>query len=91
MPSGLQLGLVIRTTLEQRFEDGRDQPPPVHTDRVPWYIRGANPRTYQLKGYRHAFVHHTKKEDVRGEVHENRAECLFSLLKPYLRMFRGIS
>jgi hypothetical protein len=23
-------------------------------------------------------------------VHENRAECLFSLLKPYLRMFRGI-
>jgi hypothetical protein len=24
-------------------------------------------------------------------VHENRAEYLFSLLKPYLRMFRGIS
>jgi hypothetical protein len=24
-------------------------------------------------------------------VHENRAECLFSLLKPYLRVFRGIS
>jgi hypothetical protein len=23
-------------------------------------------------------------------VHENRAECLFSLLKPYLRVFRGI-
>jgi hypothetical protein len=28
---------------------------------------------------------------VRGDVHENRAECLFSLLKPYLRVFRGIS
>ena len=27
----------------------------------------------------------------RGEVHENRAECLFSLLKPYLRVFRGLS
>jgi transposase len=44
-----------------------------------------------LQGYRHAFVNHTKKEYARGEVHENRAECLFSLLKPYLRVFRGIS
>ena len=24
-------------------------------------------------------------------LHENRAECLFSLLKPYLRVLRGIS
>jgi hypothetical protein len=24
-------------------------------------------------------------------VHENRAECLFSLLKPSLRVFRGLS
>jgi hypothetical protein len=24
-------------------------------------------------------------------VHENRAECLFALLKPYLRVFRGSS
>jgi hypothetical protein len=39
----------------------------------------------------HAFVNHTKKEYARGEVHENRAECLFSLLKPYLRVFRGLS
>src|SRR5262249_29726812 len=30
-------------------------------------------------------------EYARGDVHENRAECLFSLLKPYLRVFRGIS
>ena len=37
------------------------------------------------------FVHHTKKEYARGDVHENRAECLFSLLKPYLRVFRGLS
>ena len=44
-----------------------------------------------LKGYRHAFVNHTKKEYARGDLHENRAECLFSLLKPYLRVFRGIS
>ena len=44
-----------------------------------------------LQGYVHAFVNHTKKEYARGDVHENRAECLFSLLKPYLRVFRGIS
>jgi transposase-like protein len=44
-----------------------------------------------LKGYVHEFVNHTQKEYARGEVHENRAECLFSLLKPYLRVFRGLS
>ena len=44
-----------------------------------------------LKGYIHAYVNHTQKEYARGDVHENRAECLFSLLKPYLRVFRGIS
>jgi transposase-like protein len=44
-----------------------------------------------LKGYVHEFVNHTQKEYARGDVHENRAECLFSLLKPYLRVFRGIS
>src|SRR5207302_302614 len=44
-----------------------------------------------VTGYVHAYVHHTKKEYARGDVHENRAECLFSLLKPYLRVFRGIS
>ena len=44
-----------------------------------------------VKGYVHAFVNHTKKEYARGDVHENRAECLFSLLKPSLRVFRGLS
>ena len=44
-----------------------------------------------LTGYVHELVNHTKKEYARGEVHENRAECLFSLLKPYLRVFRGLS
>src|SRR5919202_1670675 len=43
-----------------------------------------------LKGYVHAYVNHTQKEYARGDVHENRAECLFSLLKPYLRVFRGV-
>ena len=44
-----------------------------------------------VKGYVHAFVNHTQKEYARGDVHENRDECLFSLLKPYLRVFRGVS
>jgi transposase len=44
-----------------------------------------------VQGYVHEFVNHTQKEYARGEVHENRAECLFSWLKPYLRVFRGIS
>src|SRR5439155_19985887 len=44
-----------------------------------------------ITGYEHDSVNHTKKEYARGDVHENRAECLFSLLKPYLQAFRGIS
>jgi transposase-like protein len=44
-----------------------------------------------LRGYGHDFVNHTQKEYARGEVHENRAEGLFSLLKPYLQVFRGLS
>jgi ISXO2-like transposase domain len=33
-----------------------------------------------ITGYAHDSVNHTKKEYARGDVHENRAECLFSLL-----------
>src|SRR5215217_2586888 len=44
-----------------------------------------------LKGYVHEYVNHTQKEYACGDVHEHRAECLFSLLKPYLRVFRGLS
>jgi hypothetical protein len=43
-----------------------------------------------VQGYRHECVNHTKKEYARGDVHENRAECLFSFLKPYLRVLRGL-
>ena len=31
-----------------------------------------------VKGDVHEFVNHTQKEYARGDVHENRAECLFS-------------
>jgi hypothetical protein len=36
-------------------------------------------------------VHHTQKEDARGAGHEQRAESLFSVLKPYGRVLRGLS
>ena len=49
-------------------------------------------RSYRaVKGYAHDFVNHTKKVYARGDVHENRAEGLFSLLKPSLRGLRGLS
>jgi transposase-like protein len=44
-----------------------------------------------VKGYGHEYGTHTQKEYARGEVHENRAACLLSWLKPYLRVFRGVS
>jgi transposase-like protein len=44
-----------------------------------------------ITGYAHDSVNHTKKEYARGDVHENRAEYLFSLLKSDLRVFRGVS
>jgi ISXO2-like transposase domain len=44
-----------------------------------------------ITGYEHDAVHHTKKAYARGDVHENRAESLFSLLKPSLRVCRGLS
>src|SRR5262249_48227113 len=44
-----------------------------------------------VKGYLHDYVNHTKKEYARGGVHENRAEGVLCLLKPYLRVFRGLS
>jgi transposase-like protein len=43
-----------------------------------------------LVGYIHDCVNHSQKEYARGEVHENRSENCFSLLRPYLDVFRGI-
>jgi transposase-like protein len=43
-------------------------------------------------GFIHKNVNHSKKEYVKpGNVHENRAENVFSLLKPFLLVFRGVS
>jgi len=42
-------------------------------------------------GYHHESVNHSQREYVRGEVHENRAEAIWSLLRPWLAIFRGVS
>jgi len=50
------------------------------------------PSSYRaLKGYGHAFVNHTHQEYASGNGHENCAARLCSLLKPYLRVLRGLS
>jgi len=48
-------------------------------------------KSYQaLVGYTHDSVNHSQKEYARGDVHENRAENCFSLLRVFLAIFRGI-
>ncbi len=42
-------------------------------------------------GYRHRCVNHSAGEYARGDVHCNTAEAIWSLLRPYLRTFRGVS
>jgi transposase-like protein len=44
-----------------------------------------------LTGYTHDSVNHSQKEYARGSVHENRVENCFSLLRPFLALFRGVS
>ncbi len=42
-------------------------------------------------GFRHQAVNHSTGEYARGRVHVNSTEGLWSLLRPYLRAFRGVS
>ena len=48
-------------------------------------------RVLSTLGFEHESVNHSQGEWVRGEVHENRAEMIWSLLKFYLWTFRGVS
>ena len=44
-----------------------------------------------LKGYEHRKLNrYSKKEYVRGDVHINTAEGVFSLVKSWLGMLRGV-
>ena len=90
-PAGLLLPLNLPSA-DQRFhrEDrAKAADLAVHTGRRLYTDSASSYRG--LQGYRHAYGNHTQKEYARGDVHENRAECLCSLLKPYLRVFRGLS
>jgi hypothetical protein len=44
-----------------------------------------------VKGYVREYVNHTQEPYVLGEGHDNRAACLFALLKPSLRVLRSMS
>ena len=49
-------------------------------------------KSYQtIQGVIHEFVNHSQREYARDDVHENRAENLFSLLRPFLAAFRGVA
>lgn len=64
-----------------------------------WVQRGANVYTddYDIyhflspAGFRHQSVNHSQGEYARGKVHINTAEAVFSLVRPYLATFRGVS
>lgn len=43
------------------------------------------------EGFKHESVNHSAGEYARGEVHCNTAEGLFSLLRQFLRNYRGVS
>jgi len=54
-----------------------------YTDDFPMYD--------QLEGYEHRKLNrYSSREYARGDVHINTAEGIFSLLKSWLRMFRGV-
>jgi transposase-like protein len=42
-------------------------------------------------GYHHESVNHSQGEYVRGQVHENGTEGVWSLLLPWLATFRGVN
>jgi hypothetical protein len=61
----------------------------VHTGRRLYTDSASSDRALKSSG--HDYGNHPQKEEARGEVQEHRAECLFSLLKPSLRVWRGLS
>lgn len=41
--------------------------------------------------FKHDSVNHSEKEYARGDIHVNTAEAEFSLFRPWLRTYRGVS
>ena len=65
--------------LDKRVKSGST----IYTDDFPMYDR--------LEGYEHHKLNrYSKREYARGNIHINTAESVFSLLKPWLRMLRGV-
>ncbi|MGC8937164.1 MAG: IS1595 family transposase [Candidatus Methanomethylicaceae archaeon] len=70
---------LIIELLDEHVEKGSK----AYTDDFPMYNK--------LEGYEHRKLdRYSKKEYARGDVHINTAEGVFSLLKSWLRMLRGV-
>ena len=68
----------IRKLLNECVKKGSN----VYTDDFPMYR--------DLDGYRHRRVNHSGGEYVKGKVHTNTAEGIFSMVKSWLRGYRGV-
>lgn len=76
---------VRRESLEPRFRQRIAPESRVYTDSASCYAFLSH------IGYVHETVCHSAHEYVRGDVHENRAEALWSLWRPYMATFRGVA
>jgi len=76
---------VRRESLAPVFENAVKRGSTVYTDSASCY------RFLSEMGYIHASVNHSRREYVRGPVHVNRAEALWSLWRPFIATFRGVA
>ena len=76
---------VSRQSLEPVMTQAIASGSTVYTDSAKCY------RFLEEVGYHHETVNHSRREYARGAVHQNRAEAIWSLFKPWLTTFRGVS
>lgn len=76
---------VKRTHLEPVFRQRVAQGSTVYTDAASCYT------FLEEVGYQHEHVNHSAGEYARGEVHENRAENLWSFWPSFILPFRGVA
>ncbi|WP_254533489.1 IS1595 family transposase [Natrinema gelatinilyticum] len=80
-----QLGISYETDLDPVIQEAEDLSQPlgeVWTDGL---------QAYRRMEYTHQIVVHDETYVSPDGVHINQVECLFSLIKPWLRKFRGVS
>jgi len=76
---------VTRQTLEPIFEKRVKKGSAIYSDTASCY------NFLEEAGYHHETVNHSKREYVRGDVHENRPESLWMLWLLFILPFRGVA